>query len=137
MIRRATPLVLILVLAVGVSSISRAEVEWVVEKTLAVGETPLDVVSSVDGQRTFVLTEGGTVLVYSAEGNLEDTILTGEAVDGIEVSPRGDRIYLLNRKSKAVKIVSLDFIRQIDEAGSPIKGPADAPVAVAVFSDFQ
>jgi DNA-binding beta-propeller fold protein YncE len=116
---------------------SDASVEWLVQKTLDLGETPLDVAVTADGARTFILTEEGNILIYSAGGELEEKVSIGEPADGIAVSPRGDRIFLSNRKNKAVKIVSLDFVQKIDETGSPIKGPAGAPVAVAVYSDFQ
>jgi hypothetical protein len=36
-----------------------------------------------------------------------------------------------------VEVIALDFIRKINATGSPSKGRTDAPVTVAVFSDFQ
>jgi hypothetical protein len=35
------------------------------------------------------------------------------------------------------EILVLDFIQNIDVSDSPFKGPADAAVTIAVFSDFQ
>lgn len=137
MLKRLMLVGLFALFGLGISVDSTASVEWLVQKTLDLGETPLDVASSADGLRTFVLTEGGNILIYSAQGKLEEKIATGEPADGIAVSPRGDQIFLKSRKKKEVKIITLDFVTQIDESGSPVKGPSDAPVAVAVYSDFQ
>jgi len=51
--------------------------------------------------------------------------------------PNGDMIFLTNRDKKSVQIITLDYLAAIDLAGSPTKGPASAPVVVAIFSDFQ
>jgi len=61
----------------------------------------------------------------------------GSQVDSIEVGPWEDVILLVSKKDKEVQILLLDFIKDIDLSNSPFKGPADAPVKIAVFSDFQ
>jgi len=114
-----------------------AEVNVTVQKTLRLDAAPIDAVTSADGLRTFVLTEGGKIRVYSANGNLTDTINVDKSVDGIEVSAKGDNLILLNGKNKTVQIASLDFVQQIHIEGSPFKGDPDGPVVIAVFSDFQ
>lgn len=118
-------------------SFSQASVEWQAEKKIDVGESPVDIAATSDGKMTFVLTKKGTVQIYSATGLLKDKIFVGKSYDGIEVSPKGDKLYLKSSKDKSVQIVSLDFIVDINTAGSPYKGEKDAKVVVAVFSDFQ
>ncbi len=137
MVKRLVPVLLAALLGLGFVAGAGASVEWLVTETLDLDAKPLDVATSADGLRTFVLTEGGNILIYSAEGQLEDKIATGGAFDGIALSPRGDQIYLQSGKDRVIKIVSLDFVQKIDETGSPVKGLPDAPVAVAVYSDFQ
>lgn len=44
---------------------------------------------------------------------------------------------LSSRTGSTVQLITLDFIQNINVTGSPFKGPADAPIAIAVFSDFQ
>ncbi len=61
----------------------------------------------------------------------------GKSIDGIQVSPRDDIIFLTSRKNKTFQILALDYIQNIDISGLPYKGPADAPVVVAVFDDYQ
>ena len=114
-----------------------AAVEWDVKKTLKVGKTPLDVAVSLDGRWVFVLTDQGSILIYSRDGKLEDEVPVGKHVDDIEVGPEVDRLFLSSQKSKTVQILVLEFIQNFDVSNSPFKGPADAVVTIAVFSDFQ
>jgi len=32
---------------------------------------------------------------------------------------------------------AVEFVAEIDASGSPARGPADAPVVIAVYNDFQ
>lgn len=58
-------------------------------------------------------------------------------MDQIRVAPKGDSLFLNSRENKTIQIVNLDFVVDIDVAGSPFKGREDAPVTIAVFNDFQ
>ncbi len=116
---------------------SLAEVEWSVQKTVKIDDTPVDVSVSAKGRWTFVLTSQGDILIYSAEGKLKDKITVGSHIDSIKAGPREDTLFLISRKNKTLQVVALDFIQDVDVSGSPFKGPADAPVVIAVFSEFQ
>ena len=61
----------------------------------------------------------------------------GPGVDRIQPGPREDLLYLVDSTHNRIQVLFLDFIQEIPEAGSPIRGSADAPVTVAVFTDFQ
>ena len=116
---------------------SSGRVDWDVKKTLKLEKTPVDVAVSLNGRWVFVLTAQGSILIYSGDGRLEDEIAVGKHVDGIKVGPEQDILLLSSRKNKTVEILVLDFIQNIDVSNSPFKGPADAAVTIAVFSDFQ
>jgi hypothetical protein len=118
-------------------SYSPAEVEWDVQRTLKIKGKSRDVAMSLNGKWIFVLTEKGEILIYSADGKLSDRISVGNSIDGIKVGSREDILLLTSKKDSTVKIVSLDFIQSINVSGSPFKGSVGAPVAVAVFTDFQ
>lgn len=118
-------------------SAARAEVEWAINQTLEMKTTPVDVAVSPDWQKLFVLTEDGNIQIYSGNGVLIDTITVGTHVDKITVGPQGSVLILKSSQDKKIQIVTLDFIQNIDVAGSPYKGAADAPVVIAVFSDFE
>jgi hypothetical protein len=42
-----------------------------------------------------------------------------------------------NRETRRVEIVQIDILREINLSGAPFKGREQAPVVIAVFSDFQ
>ena len=114
-----------------------AAVESNVILTLDLENPPLDVAVSPDGEKLYILTDQGDILIYSAKGQLTDTLRVDKDVDGIRISRSGDVIFLSSQKSKQVQVVLLDFIQVIDVMGSPYKGPENAPVVITVFSDFQ
>ena len=119
------------------SAESLATVEWNILQTLKIEKKPRDVAMSVNGKWIYVLTDDGEVLIYSPTGNLLDRISVGKTIDGIKQGPREDILLLTSRKDATVKIIALDFIKTINVEGSPFKGPADAPVVMVVFNDFQ
>ena len=114
-----------------------AAVEWSVQKKLQLEAPPVDVAVSLNDKWVFVLNDRGEVLVFSSDGGLKEKIPVGKHIDQIKVGPRDNLLYLSSRKKKTVEIVELDFIQNINTAGSPFKGPADAPVVIAVFTDFE
>jgi hypothetical protein len=116
---------------------SPATVEWDVAGTLNLKDKPRDAAMALNGKWIFVLTDKGEILIYSSDGKLEDTISVGKDVEGIKVGPREDVLLLTSGKNKTVQIITLDFIQEINVSGSPFKGKADAPVAVATFNDFE
>ena len=116
---------------------THADVEWDLLKTYKIEGTPLDVAISKYGRWVFVLTEQGEVLIYSRDGALDGKIPVGNSMDGLKPGPREDILLLSSRKGRTVKIIGFDFIQEINVAGSPFRGPPDAPVVIAVFSDFQ
>jgi len=114
-----------------------AFVEWNTHKTLKLDTQPLDVAVSKSGNLIFVLTKSGKILIYSSDGKLKDKINVGNHVDQIKSGPREEWLFLSSRKNKTVEILHVDFIQDINISGSPFKGVENAPIAIAVFSDFQ
>jgi protein-disulfide isomerase len=43
----------------------------------------------------------------------------------------------VSSKKKTLQVVVIEFVQDINVAGAPFKGPADAPVAIVLFTDFQ
>ena len=116
---------------------SPATVEWDVAGTFNLKEKARDAAMSLDGKWIFVLTEKGEILIYSSDGKLKDTISVGKSVEGIKAGPREDVLLLTSGKAKTIQIITLNFIQEINVSGSPFKGKAEAPVAVATFNDFE
>lgn len=119
------------------ASICFATVEWQIIQTLNIDASPLDMAVSPDGRSIYVLTEDGNIHIYSADGTLKDKIHIGSRVNHIKIGPKGERLFVSSRQNKTLKVITLDYIYDINISGSPYKGAKDAPVIIAVFSDFQ
>jgi len=124
-------------LLVAPAAMGSATVEWELLNTLKLDAPPLDVAISPDGNTVFVLTHKGNIHIYEVNGRLTDKIEVGEQIDQIKLGPRGTHLFATSRQNKTVKIIELDFIKQISIKGSPYKGIEDAPVVIADFSDFE
>ncbi len=107
------------------------------ERETSLPASAMDIAVSNDGQYTFVLTRAGEVAIYSGTGDLVQTLKVGDGFDTIEYSPAGNRLILGGAGTRKLKVLSLAFIYELDYARSPFKGPAGAPVTIAVFNDFQ
>ncbi|CAB1058320.1 hypothetical protein D1BOALGB6SA_3076 [Olavius sp. associated proteobacterium Delta 1] len=130
-------LALIVLVLLTTASWVHAAVETSLQNTLQTEAVPIDVTVSADGRSTFVLTDEGNVVVYDNLGKLKETIKVGSHIDQIEIGPSGERLFATSRQNKTVEIFLLDFISNIEIGGSVFKGPEDAPVTLAVFSEFQ
>jgi len=131
----------ILTLSVSVAAVffspCFAVLEWSVLNRLQIDTLPIDVAVSLNDKWVFVLNDRGEVLVFSRDGSLKEKIRVGKNIDQIKVGPRENLLYLNSRKNKTVEIIEFDFIHKINTADSPFKGSADAPVVIAVFTDFE
>ena len=98
---------------------------------------PTDMVQSVDGQYIYILTDNHKLLIYEPNGNLKASVDVDPGVVAIDTDARGENVLLIDKDSKTFSVFSVSFVAEIDTAGAPFKGKADAPVTVAVFSDFE
>jgi len=136
-IKYAAFVFLSLLIGLAGSASSHAAVEVTIHRTLNLEETPLDTAMSAGGKYIFVLTDKGKVLVYTMDGKLSDTIPVDKPIDSIKAGPREEILILVSSKKKTVQVAVLDFAQEISVSGSPFKGAADAPVTIALFTDFQ
>ena len=119
------------------SSLAWAEVEKSVSKTLNLESKPIDMTVSGDGKITFILVEGGKVLIYDSGGTLKDSVEVSKTVASIGSSTNGDFLLLADSNANTLEVVKLDYVVDIDVSSLPFKGPENAPVVIAVFSDYQ
>jgi hypothetical protein len=116
---------------------AQAEVEKGASKILKLDAKPIDMAVSADGKYTFILAAGGKILIIDSSGELKDTLQVSDSVVSIGTSPGGDFLMLADSKADTLELLKISFVVDIDVSGLPFKGPADAPVVIAVFSDYQ
>lgn len=130
-------LIVSFVVSVGFVTSASAELEWTFREQVPLTSAPLDNAVSADGESLYILS-AGEILVYSLTQNkIVNTIPIENEYDNIAVSPRGNSLIVTSSAGKSLKIIDLEFVYNIDISGLPLKGPADAPVTIAVFSDYQ
>ncbi|MDD5759047.1 MAG: thioredoxin domain-containing protein [Desulfobulbaceae bacterium] len=116
---------------------SQATVESEISNTFKSAEGLTDTAVSADGQLFFTLSSQGQVDIYETNGTLKDSIKLASPANKIASSPSGEQLFLTNTSTGTTTILSVNFIQKIDTTGAPFKGPENAPVTVAIFSDFQ
>jgi len=114
-----------------------AEMQVELNKRQPLGKAPLDIAQSVSDGRLFVLLEGGTVQILSADGQIQERFQADPDVTTLEVSPDGKRLYLGNAKRNELQFIDLSIAYNLPVNNSATKGPADAPVTIMLFDDFQ
>lgn len=130
-----------IILVIGISSGTHAEVDWDEISNFKAASPVLDVAISFDGQYVFILSPG-KVQIFSKNGILEGSLDVDSAMSNIDVTGYTkarieNQIVLNNRQTGEIQIISYDFIIPIDTRGSPFLGMENAPVSVVIFSDFQ
>ncbi len=121
----------------GYSACLHAEIAWQETGSLEVDGQPLQVSHSKDGKWTYVLTDSGNIFVFSGKGKLQGKIPVGTSVTGMDISRKGDKLFLVDGSQKKVQVLDIEFVQEINITNSPFMGPSDPLVTVVVFSDFQ
>ena len=111
--------------------------DWTLKKQFQVEDTPLDMTTSPDGKTIFFLLPGKILFYSVAENRVVDFVQVDKKMDGLTFSAKENLFILVNSKEKLVKIYKLESTARIDLTGSPIRGVENAPVTIAVYSDFQ
>jgi len=117
--------------------IAAATVEWKVIQSLDLKATPLDIASSADGMWLFILTPGEILIFSTQESRITEHIPVDPTFDRITAFPRGNVLTVTSSTQKTLQIIYLETVHKIDVTGLPFKGPQDAPVTIAVFTDYQ
>ena len=131
--RSFIPLFVFLLSAIPLTA---AEIDVHQLRTISLDKQPIQVVSTADGQRIYVLTESGDIQLFSANGDLLGSFAAGPDVSGM--TPQGNnRLVLEVGTKKQLQIINLEPIVAISTTGSPSLGPMEAPVTIVVFDDFE
>lgn len=112
-------------------------IEWNAEQNWPTSGKTLDMATSLDGKFVYILNDKEQVQVFSSQGQLQGSIPVEQGVAAIDISPQGDRLYLINDSTKTFSSIAVSVIVDVDIAGSPVRGPANAPVTIVLFTDFE
>jgi DNA-binding beta-propeller fold protein YncE len=112
-------------------------IEWKVLQNWSTAGKTLDMAHSLDGKFVYILNDKKKVQVFSSQGQLQGSIPVEEGVSAIGIAPKGEKLYLIDNKNQTFSSVGVSFVVDVDIKGSPFKGPANAPVTIALFTDFE
>lgn len=113
------------------------KVEWKVQQSWPLPAKPLSMVHSLDGKYLYVLNDKQQVQIFTTQGQLQGAIPVEKGVSQIDIAPQGELLYLIDGSAQTFTTVAVSFIADIDTTGAPFKGPADAPVTLTLFTDFE
>ena len=113
------------------------KVEWKVQQSWPLPAKPQSMVHSLDGKYLYVLNDKQQVQIFTTQGQLQGAIPVEKGVSQIDIAPQGELLYLIDGDSQTFTTVAISFVTDVDIAGAPIKGPADAPVTLTLFTDFE
>ena len=115
-----------------------AKTEWTMGANVELSEKPIDMALSADGKTAYILTKKN-ILIYNVQGGtITDTIPLDKKYNSIAAS-QGNVLLLTSGRMFNKSISSISFTTTLDltVGTSPVLGPADAPVTLTVFTDYQ
>jgi hypothetical protein len=122
---------------ISIAPVFCAQTDWQVYQRLELDYEPVDILVAQHDRRVYILSDQGEIAIYTFNGQLKGKLMVGTDVQRIEAGPSQDMLFLVRPKSRVVESILITLTEKIDIQGSPVKGAADAPVVLAVFSDFQ
>lgn len=112
-------------------------VQWELVKQWPTGSKTLDMVHSLDGKFVYMLTDKAQVKIFDNTGKLQGAIPVATTVSSIDIAPQGEVLYLTDNTTKQFQAISVAIVHNIDINNSPFEGPANAPVTLILFTDFE
>ena len=114
-----------------------AETDLEILNRVELEATPLDVAVSDDGLWVYVLTDSARLYIYTLEGELQGSVAVPEGSRHIAVSPVQDLLMITNSVDRTLQAVRINLEHTFSLEDSPTLGPADAPVTIVEFTDFE
>jgi hypothetical protein len=116
---------------------SVTEIEWTTSGQLDLKAPPVDICPSADGKWLYVLSAGEISIYSFAERKIVNRIPLDTAFDRLVFVKEMNSLLAMSRSNNKVQIIRLDVVYKFTTTGLPYKGAKDAPVTIAVFSDYQ
>ncbi|MBN2382770.1 thioredoxin domain-containing protein [bacterium] len=114
-----------------------AELEWTEIGGFDLGAKPLDIVASRDGKVVFILTKGEILQFDPSSKTVTGRIPIGPRFDRVDLADESNTLVLSSTSEKMIKLISYEIVYQLDLSLLPYLGPDNAPVVIAVFSEYK
>jgi thiol-disulfide isomerase/thioredoxin len=118
-------------------ALCRAEVDLEILGNISVNAVPVDVSVSEDGRWIYVLTDRNRLNIYAPDGALKGSVAVPEGSQRIVSGPGNDIVFLMNNRDQKLQVVRVNLEHSFTWQNSPSLGPADAPVTLVLFTDFE
>ncbi len=135
--KKTTLCLLVLMIVIASWQICLAETDLEILNRVELEAAPLDVAVSDDGLWVYVLTDSARLYIYTREGDLQGSVAVPEGSRQIAVSPIQDLLVITNPTDRTLQTVRINLEHTFSLEGSPTLGPADAPVTIVEFTDFE
>ncbi|WP_028319073.1 thioredoxin domain-containing protein [Desulfobulbus elongatus] len=113
------------------------DLNWSVQASWPIPAKPVDIAQSLDNKKVFILAADAKVYIFSPDGRQLGALPVDPGVTAIDIAARGEMLYLVNGKANTYSAIDVSFNQKIDIIGAPVRGKADAPVTLVLFSDFE
>jgi len=121
----------------AIQSGSNGSLNWTAEMSWSLPARPLDVAQSLDNKRVFILGDDARIYIFDPNGRQLGVMPVTPDINAIDISARGDLLFVTSQKDKTYSALSISFNQKIDITGAPVRGKIDAPVTLVLFSDFE
>ena len=96
-----------------------------------------DVTASADGSLIFFLSPGEISVYDTKKGTVVEQFSVDGAYDSLSFADDSTSLILTSSRGKSPQTYRVEVVHEILTEGLPVMGPKDAPVTIAVFSDYQ
>jgi hypothetical protein len=112
-----------------------ADIDWRFMKDIRLNDPPIEVVASFDGSYILIPTTKAVLVYAPSVDKIVNRIPVNNAFDKSSYSGTKNELILIGANSKALKIIKIYPLYEINTDGLPSVGPPNAPVTIVVFDD--
>lgn len=116
---------------------STGNLNWAEKASWSIPAKPVDIAQSLDNKKVFILGDDNKVYILTPDGRQLGAMPVAPGTNLMDISARGEMLFVGNSSSKTFSAYDISFNQQIDITGAPVRGKVDAPVTMVIFSDFE
>ena len=137
-LKKVASIFLIVVLSsLHIAEYGYADIEWSLKKQLNLDVAPLDISASLDGQWVYILAPGEVIIYSNADSRIVGRFPVDKSFDRLAYAAQEGNLVLSSNTEKTLNIIQLETVYKFNFVNLSFKGAINAPVTIAVFSDYQ